>query len=47
MDLLLVFDRKLKNYICSFTIDIENKETEKNRRELIKVEDILKTLKTK
>ncbi|MDX1908283.1 MAG: DUF3805 domain-containing protein [Bacteroidia bacterium] len=36
-----------KIYICSFTIDIENKENEKNRKELIKVEDILKTLKTK
>lgn len=36
-----------KIYICLLTIDIDNKETEKNRRELIKVEDILKTLKTK
>jgi len=36
-----------KIYICSFTIDIENKETEKNRKELPKVEEILKTLKTK
>lgn len=34
-------------YICSFTVDIENKETEKNRRELMIVENILKTLKTK
>ncbi len=37
----------LKIYICSFTIDSDNTETVKNRRELIKVEDILKTLKTK
>lgn len=36
-----------KVYICSFTIDIDNKETEKNQRELLKVEAILKTLKTK
>lgn len=36
-----------KVYICSFTIDIDNKETEKNQRELLKVETILKTLKTK
>jgi len=36
-----------KVYICSFTIDIDNKETDKNRRELMKVEAILKTLKTK
>jgi hypothetical protein len=36
-----------KVYICSFTIDINNKETEKNRSELLKVEAILKTLKTK
>lgn len=36
-----------KIYICSFTIDIEKKETDKNRKELMKVEDILKTLKTK
>lgn len=36
-----------KVYICSFTIDIDNKETEKNHRELLKVETILKTLKTK
>jgi hypothetical protein len=36
-----------KVYICSFTIDIDHKETEKNRRELLKVEAILKTLKTK
>lgn len=37
----------LKIYICSFTIDSDNTETVKNRRELIKVENILKTLKTK
>jgi hypothetical protein len=36
-----------KVYICSFTIDSDNKETEKNQRELLKVETILKTLKTK
>lgn len=36
-----------KVYICSFTIDIDYKETEKNHRELLKVETILKTLKTK
>lgn len=36
-----------KVYICSFTIDIDNKVTEKNRSELLKVEAILKTLKTK
>lgn len=36
-----------KIYICSFTTDIKNKESEKNRRELMKVEGILKSLKTK
>ncbi len=36
-----------KVYISSFAIDIDNKETEKNRSELLKVEAILKTLKTK
>ena len=36
-----------KIYICSFTIDIGNKETDKNQKELMKIEDILKTLRTK
>jgi len=36
----------LKIYICSFTIDIEIKETDKNHTELVKIEDILKTLKS-
>jgi len=35
-----------KIYVCSFTIDVENKETDKNRNEFVKMEGILKTLKT-
>lgn len=34
-------------YICSFTIDSEMENSEKNKNELKKVEKILKTIKTK
>lgn len=34
-------------YICSFTIDSEIRDSDKNRNELVKVENILKTLNAK
>lgn len=36
----------MKIYLCSFAIDIEHKESEKNHVELLKVEKILKSLRT-
>ncbi|MBN8567979.1 MAG: DUF3805 domain-containing protein [Flavobacteriales bacterium] len=38
---------KQRIYICSFTINIENKLSSKNINELEKIEKILKTLKSK
>jgi hypothetical protein len=37
---------KKKIYICSFTIDSKNKESVENKKELVKIEEILKTVKT-
>lgn len=36
----------MKIFLCSFAIDIEHKESEKNHVELLKVEKILKSLRT-